>query len=166
MNGIGYSVKMKCRTYDCYVTHFRNMIIYVRSKNRRLFFPKSVIEQIQKNESDVTDEIVISYEVLSQLLQFNGDEICVRNVNEEDVNKYLTSEYFANIQPKIPGMDIKWPVRKGETKLSVHATGSGFYLFYNNEKALRPDGTMWHGTRTQCLYDMFYLNGWNIPERF
>lgn len=169
MNGIDYSYTMKCKTYDCYVTHYFNTVLFVRSKERRLFFPKSLISKIQKcnggGDKYSFNGLRLSSDVINELLKYNGDEICVYTINSYiSIDEYLTHKNFANIQMKNPYMDIKWPVRKGESKLAVQATGSGFYLYYNNEKAKRPDGSVWHGTREQLLYDMFYLNGWNIPE--
>lgn len=167
MNGIEYSPTLKCRTYNCFVMKYGNMILSMRSKERRLFFRETLKQRIItaniKTDACIFNGIHLTFDIINELIKYNGDEICITEMrtNEED---YLSYKNFSNIQIENPYMDIKWPVRKGENKLSVQATGSGFYLFYNNEKAKRPDGSEWTGPRISLLYDMFYLNGWNIPE--
>lgn len=169
MNGIDYSIIMKCKTYDCYVMHHLNQILFVRSKERRLFFPKELKSKILQCNGGGPgysfSGFRLTTDVINELLKFNGDELCVYSFHTvSEMKNYLTYKNFANIQMKNPYMDIKWPVRKGDNKLSVHATGSGFYLFYDDKKAKRPDGSDWHGPRESLIYDMFYLNGWKIPD--
>ena len=171
MNGIEYVKNEKTgkyeKRYDNFIKSYFDLIVVIRSK-KRMLFPSTELKNCFKECNGYSYEHSFhSFRISEKINELLDPEDSIIIINAEHLNCSPIKnpwKYFANVQEPNPYMDIKWPVKKGESKLDVHATGSGFYLFYNNEKAKHPDGTIVHGTREQCLYWMFYYNGWTIPE--
>lgn len=171
MNGIDYTKNLKTGEYEKvyynFIKSYFDMIAVIRSK-KRILFPSNELKECFKESNGYSYEHSFhSFRINPKLYELIDPDDELLFINAENLNCSPIKEpwkYFANIQVPNPYMDIKWPVRKGESKLSVHATGSGFYLFYGDEKAKHPDGTVIHGSRNHCLYWMFYYNGWTIPN--
>ena len=160
MKAIYYSAQHKCMMYNLLVYINSTMIVYISSPFRRLFLPKNIMQLMTTSD---TEEVSVDVASFNKLLTDEREtlHIAVRRYNTIEKP---TSEEFANVQDYNPHLQIKWPVRKGESQLHVAACGSGFYIWKGSEKALDPEGNPYHGTRDWCIRKMFELNGWPIPE--
>lgn len=165
MYGIKYSKERKCWLYLNYVTEINGeYIIAVSSHVRRLYFSKTTKQHIHECNKNPKDFIKLDTTAINMICPYQGDEIVIlKKTQDMEENPEL---YFANIQERNPNLPINWPVRKGESKLEVHPIRNHYYLFYGNasDKAKDKNGEYIWGTREYCLFQMFRLNGWSIPD--